>query len=257
MGKEGLHAVLCITVAVFALCAYGQESADSILKETTPPVIDPVVPVPAQSDAPPLRDDAENNDRRANTFGFSPDQKAELDRLFSAQRSTAGTETIPLADSEGDTGRSTIGRGFEVLAVLLFLCAVIILLGYAVRRFGRRTPFLAGSDLGTVLGKVYLGPRASLHHVRSGGRVLVLGVTQNSVQLVTEFDESEFDSVAEEADSEANAGANFLQELQSRVAGAEKAQPRVAEADEGIASLRGELQRLQQHLGKSGREPDA
>lgn len=261
MCKARLRSALFLGGAVVILCAHGQDAAESALEATKPPIINSVVQdatpaeIPVTDEVPPAAPTAA--DRQSEASDFTDEQLIEFDRAYNASSSDVGSET---AQDVPSATPSTSQRMWEVIAVLLFLCAVIILLGYAVRRFGKRTPFLAGADLGSVLGKVYLNPRASLHYVKSGGRILVLGVTQNNVQLITEFDETDFGGAGEEgrlSSSEATAGSSFLQELQSRVEGAERERPRLHETDESIASLRGELQRLQQHLGKSTREPDA
>jgi flagellar biogenesis protein FliO len=103
------------------------------------------------------------------------------------------------ATAEQDTGGTpSLGVGTrEVLTMLAWTCvmvAVLLILYIAVMRWGKRSPFLAGASLGRVLGRVYLNPKASLHYVESGGRVLVVGVTPTSMSLIAEFDAAAFDS---------------------------------------------------------------
>ena len=252
MSKARLHSALFLGFVVIFLCAQGQDSAESALEKTKPPVIDSVVQevMPPETPATPAP--------QSEPSVFTKDQEAEFENFYNEV--SGGASGGAVTQDETTSSPGILQRGWEAVAVLFFLCGVIILLGYAVRRFGRRTPFLAGADLGSVLGRVYLGPRASLHYVKSGGRILVIGVTQNNVQLITEFDESEFGSAVEDvrvSSSEATVGSSFLQELQTRVQGAKSVPPSLQDTDDSIASLRGELQRLQQHLGKSLREPDA
>ena len=89
-----------------------------------------------------------------------------------------------------------------VLFLLLIICGLVILAVYAMKRFGGKTPILAGAQLGTPIGRVHLAPRVTLHYVRTGGRVLVIGVSQNSIATVAEFDAATFDdsTVATERD---------------------------------------------------------
>lgn len=143
----------------------------------------------------------------------------------------------------------------RVVAILFILCGVIILGGYLVKRFGKRTPLLAGQRLGTVLGKVHLTPRASLHYVKSGDRVLVLGLTQNSIALLTEFNAEAFeaDTSTEPAAETLEGGkpSSFLTHLRAAAIAEPKA---AALADDDLTSLRSDIQRLQQYLQDSARE---
>ena len=74
---------------------------------------------------------------------------------------------------------------FSLSPRLAFLIIAAILLLYAAaRRFGKNSPLLAGASLGKILGRVYLSPKASLHYVETGGRVLLVGVTPTAMSLV-------------------------------------------------------------------------
>ncbi len=112
--------------------------------------------------------------------------QAELDRM--QDRGLA--RGAPSSASRSPLGLSNLLRVFSVLCVVIALILIVTLL---LKKFGTRTPLFAGSSLGAVLGKIHLSPRASLHFVRTGGRVLVVGVTQNDISLVSEFDAAAFE----------------------------------------------------------------
>jgi flagellar biogenesis protein FliO len=186
----------------------------------------------------------------------APDPESEPD-YFQRHREEFYRDT-PAPDSgtaEGAPARAADPDGGWAMALQAFfslclLCGVIILGGYLLRRFGKNTPLLAGARLGEVLGRVHLTPRASLHYVRSGGRVLVVGVTPNGIHPVAEFDA---DAFAEETapDAAPVAAGDFLSQLKSAQAGPK---PPV---DEDLGALRSEIQQLQAYLRSRPGAPDA
>jgi len=194
---------------------------------------------------------------------------AELDRL-ERRGNTPQPREAP---------RDLLGAA-SVLKVLLGLClvvALILLTAYVLKKLGKRTPLFAGSDLAAILGRIYLSPRASLHFVRTGGRVLVVGVTANNISLVAEFDEAAFGAQpagegrhveAERAASSrraekkkaSKADSRFLEELKTSAQNI-AALPSVGEPagqhvspDADIDSLRQDILRLQKYLKEDLRE---
>jgi len=85
------------------------------------------------------------------------------------------------------------GDALRATLALVFVVGLMFALAWAARRFG---PVIrAERGLGVrVLGHVALGQRASLALVRLGGAILLLGVTQNSVNLLKEMEASDFES---------------------------------------------------------------
>lgn len=155
----------------------------------------------------------------------------------------------------------------SILNAIVALCVVlglIVLCLYAVRRFGARTPLLAGAALGQILGRVHLTPKASLHFVRTGGKVLVVGVTQESVHLVETFDADAFESVgpppALPAHQEEGGGeehpkaASFLAQLREQSNRMRQPAELSPGEDGDIATLRGDIERLQRMLRDATRE---
>lgn len=179
---------------------------------------------------------------------------AEMAEQDAAEKPDAatGTEPPPPAASPAASPLKTVGKSFGALCATLVL---ILLLFAALKRWGKRTPLLAGQQLARVLGRVGLSPQASLHFVQTNGEVLVIGVTQQNVTLLRTFDASDFEKAPEVAPTEkapAPAGepaASFLAQLkESRAAmGVEAA------VDEDLDQLKGELQRLKQYFQDSTR----
>jgi len=142
-----------------------------------------------------------------------------------------------------------------MLNALMALCAVLALflfLVYLGKRFGKRTPFLAGGQLGQIMGRVALSPQAALHFVRTNGEVLVIGVTQNSVNLLRSYDAVEFDAAHAGAGENAQPAApenSFVEQLKH----AQHAMAGVPGVDEDLDTLKGDLQRLQKYIQDSAR----
>ncbi|MFM1919235.1 MAG: Flagellar biosynthesis protein FliO [Candidatus Hydrogenedentota bacterium] len=148
-----------------------------------------------------------------------------------------------------DTGIGTMA--LRSAAALLGICGAIILLGWAARRFGGKTPMLAGAGIAQVLGRTYLEPKVALHFVKTGGRVLVVGVTPQTIALISEFDAADFEAspAIAELPKPATGAADFLSRLKEQQAAS--ATPPVA--DEDLEALRGDIQRLKQFLQESRR----
>lgn len=164
-----------------------------------------------------------------------------------------------IAAAEPDTAPESEPDDFSPAAALLnafmALCAVLslfFLLVYLGKRFGKRTPLLAGQQLGQVMGRVSLSPQASLHFVRTNGEVLVVGVTQHTVNLLRTFDEAEFDAEQARAlDRPAPVApeTNFVEQLKR----AQHSMSAVTGVDEELDTLKGDLQRLQKYIQDSAR----
>jgi len=93
-----------------------------------------------------------------------------------------GVKTLP------DTGDMT-GAILQVTGVLCLLIAVILVGFWALRRFGRRAGLgLFGSGDLKIEGTMGLGAKKSIVVVRFLNKRLVLGVTDASINLLTEME---------------------------------------------------------------------
>lgn len=162
------------------------------------------------------------------------------------------------ANVEGSGGSQERGSAafyLQGLAALALVLALIVLAGVILRRVGRRSALLGGMGLGQVLGRIYLMPRVSLHFVRAGGRVLVIGVAPNQVSVLAEFDAAAFEAAMEKEaptkEKEQRPGVgNFFAHLKSRV---RQSQGDLATIPADIAALRDDIQRLQEYLRETAR----
>jgi len=181
-------------------------------------------------------------------------------------------DEIDRSSTEGDLGEQrpftssvvpgAVGKMLRGVFALCVVIALILFVYYGIRRWGKKVPLLAGGSLGSVLGRIHLERGTTLHFVRTGGRVLVVGVNGNAVSLVSDFDAAAFESFEGGVRGEENEVAppfnpdSFLAQLQASSQamgpGLEKEQTRVE--DDEIAALRGDIQRLQRYLREESRE---
>ena len=178
----------------------------------------------------------------------------ERDRASAAADVSQGSP-----DSVAPSENTAPSSGMLLLRAIMglsFVCALIILLGYVLRRYGKHTPLMAGRQLGQHLGKVHLTPRAALHFIRSGDKVLVVGLTPNAIAPITEFSAESFD-VDQALDTSGTSGraqpfVNQLRDAAQRMDTLTSQSPKPVEND--LATLRSDIQRLQRHLEESSRE---
>lgn len=240
--------------------------------EVQPTPVAPVTTNPNPPAAPATPDPEPLTDGTAPASGFLPATAADgpgaafgpeaLPESPSPQllrlQQTYETAPPPLAWSPEESGEQPelVQLATKATMWLLAICASIILLGLLLRRLGRRTPLLAGNQLGQVLGRVHLTPKAALHFVRSGGRVLVLGVTPGGVSLVSEYDADAFERASQPAAQPVRPAAMhkpFEERLRENVARLDEAS--APQEDDDIAALRGDIERLRGHLRETTRDP--
>ncbi len=246
--SRGAWAIACVVLAALAVGATAQEGSDA-LEDTTPVTWElegrgfPTEGV--TEGVGPVRSPAE----LAEEDAFAERMKAVYDEAPAAD----GT---PVDDPAADGPPEMQAVLWRALGSLCLVLGLILLLGFAVRRYAARTPLLAGQQLGRVVGKVSLGPRAALHYVRTGGRILVVGVSQNNVTPVAEFEEDAFDPGSAEDARAAGAPSNrheFLEALGAATAKGQEEAAAVAEDDE-LTQLRSDLQRLRHYLREGDRD---
>ena len=197
----------------------------------------------------------------------SPEPKAETERALSelqelfddADAAEGEAAEPPPAPAEPSLATEAL-RVFGILAALL---AVLVLATYGVRRLGQRTRILAPADLGTVLGRLYLSPKASLVFVETGGRLLVLGMTPQQITLLTEMDPGAVGAAPRSEDSAADATAHrtrdgaeprdFMALLRERTETEAPTRAPLGDEDD-VAELRGDIERLKRYLAERDRD---
>jgi flagellar biogenesis protein FliO len=220
----------------------------------------PETNVPAPSDpAASMVEEQATTDAQA-TDPVDPEIAAigvEMDKQAAIETAAPATSAGGLPAEPNRVSASplkTVGKGVVALCVTLVL---ILLIFAAIKRWGKRTPLLAGQQLARTLGRVALSPQASLHFVQTNGEVLIIGVTQQQVTLLRSFESSDFEGAVEAPGDKGSSpaavpAASFLTQLkESRAAmGVE------AVVDEDLDHLKGELQRLKQYFQDSTRARD-
>jgi len=98
--------------------------------------------------------------------------------------------------------------GLKVAGVLFLLLAVLFLVLYFLKKFGPKTglPFSQQYQL-KIVGQLSLGPKKKLILVRFLNRILLLGVTDSNIELISET----------EADHENQESKEFSKELSSKM----------------------------------------
>jgi flagellar biogenesis protein FliO len=246
---------------------------------------DVVDPPPLDADAPevvPSEALEESSDIGSEVVGdavLSPDVEAEDPENADAGSDDAyGWEVIQQinpdvagassVEADGTTGAD--GSLFEetertfqealirMIGGLSVVLALILLTYYLVRRYGKNIPALSGAQLGQVIGQLHLSRDATLHYVRTGGRVLIIGVTPNGVNLVAEFGASSFDPAQLDMEIDGSFSSDeFVDELKTK-AGAYSMSGAVpdksTDGDDDVAMLRSDIHRLQEYLREESRE---
>ncbi len=192
--------------------------------------------------------------------------KTQLDQEID-QASGSGEVAIPANSSQSSTGQQeghvpttleSFGKGASAFCIVI---ALILLTYYVIGRYGRKTPLFAGANLGTLMGRLFLSPKACLYFIRVKDKVLIVGVTPTSISSVAEMDALAFDSdpaAAAVAQSAPNsvaspAGDKFLSQLKTFMR-TNPPGPRTGREDDEIATLRGDIARLRRELQEGTRE---
>lgn len=157
----------------------------------------------------------------------------------------------------------------QTIMALLIVLAVFILLAYGLRRLGQRTSVFPQSNVASVIGRVYLTPRVSLHFIRTGDKVLVVGVGQNEPALLTEFPAESFEQQtgvhgpsgaarpSQESVGQQRPGDEFWAELQAKTKELTRDEQSPSSDTADVNSLRDDIQRLRQTLQESSRDRNA
>lgn len=243
------------------------QTAEEALQGTTPPLIrlehftDASAPSPAEeavSTTAPVADGSTPEPAPApppapvNDPVSSQPPSAAFERLQSMYDTAPAAETA----SASQAGGGLMANALRTFAWMCVLCAFIVLVGYLARKYASKTPLLASPQLGAVVGRIYLNPKTTIHFVRTGGKMLLLGVTPQQVSLLAELDEGAFDTGALRDISPnippppAPRPADFLAELQENN---RKLQHHFSE-DDDLVTLRSDIQRLQQSLQEKVRD---
>lgn len=240
-----------LLLAVALLTATGTAGAqDTGFAETAPPKVNVLLETMPEetSDAPPAAPVDEKTE----------DTGAKIAEIGALMRESAENP----ADTTGENRATTVsetrppreGMLLRGIMSLLVTLALILLIYAGIKRWGRKTPMLAGQSLGNVMGRLALTPHASLHFVRTNDEVLIVGVTQQAVSLLRTFEAADFEAttLGTAADPTAQATpseSTFLAQLKE----AQGSLGMPGGVDEELDLLKGDLQRLKQYFQDSTR----
>jgi flagellar biogenesis protein FliO len=216
-----------------------------------------VAPDPQEVESPPREDDWVE---KAMTMPVQSDAGVKAVDAVNAYMDGEGAtaDTDPAQAILPDPSESLLTAFFGMLRGLAIVIALILIAYYLVRRFGKNVPALAGSQLGSIMGTIHLSKDASLHFVKTGGRILVIGANSQSISPIAEFDAVTFDGLdaVESASDEFNPD-SFLAQLQtqsSMISAPQQDDEDLSDVeDDDIAALRGDIHRLQQYLREETR----
>jgi flagellar protein FliO/FliZ len=82
--------------------------------------------------------------------------------------------------------------GLKTVFALVLVIALMFALAWALKRYGPLARARKSFGL-TVIGQVALGSKANLALIRVGRSILLLGVTQDSINLLKDLDEGDFE----------------------------------------------------------------
>ncbi|MGC9324894.1 MAG: flagellar biosynthetic protein FliO [Desulfomonilia bacterium] len=89
------------------------------------------------------------------------------------------------------------GVSLRAITALIGVMALLFFLAWALKKYGpvARVKKNLGLD---ILGQMAIGAKAHLALVRVGRSILLLGVTQNTVSLIKDLEEGEFEKALED-----------------------------------------------------------
>lgn len=239
-----------------SICSHLGYAQDSEVNET---------PASEVIDTIPQAESAVATDTPAEDAEEAPDPGYGMEAIRGANAILDGDEANGDQDGLG-IDPSLVGTGYNelrnaILRMIAALCVVLALIFicyYAIRRFGKKIPIIGGRQLGQVIGQLHLTRDATLHYVRTGGRVLIISVSSEGVSLVAEFSESAFDQeLGETVEHGGFAPEQFVAELKEQSAAYQTGTSGDDSPveDDDMAVLRGDIHRLQEYLQEETREP--
>jgi flagellar protein FliO/FliZ len=95
--------------------------------------------------------------------------------------------------------------GVKTVVSLLLIIALMFGLAWALKRYGPIARASKSTGL-TVVGQVALNAKANLALVRVGKSILLLGVTQESINLIKDLEEGEFEKSLSESSTTRGTG---------------------------------------------------
>ncbi|MBW0434480.1 flagellar biosynthetic protein FliO [Leptospira yasudae] len=183
---------------------------------------------------------ASSKDEKKNGESSGTEKKSDASANSSSEKTnTGGTSTEPNPVEEryrpSDDGPGIAGTLFRVVFILGLLCAALYyILKYVSKNREGRLPVRGEMN---VLSSLMLGPNKQLQIVEVSGRLLVLGVADNGINLITEIEDPEVKHrILQKKESFQPPEGGFLvtvleqiKDLNSRISGTQEGPPDTSE----------------------------
>ncbi len=205
----------------------------------------------------------EKQEKEKNTPSEKDNTPSTTNSWFLQHQNVWGTEQATGGEGEGENassgtsntaGTSWIYYFFRMIIALIFVVGLILVLLGGLRYFSRKT-YQGIKSIGKIVGVLYLSPRTRIYYVQSAGKVFMLGLSGDQMNLLFTFPEDEFFSVVTNEDvsnsiPSPKTFSKVLDDVETRIhSHASSEKPEIAEnIDDEIASLRANIQRLQQAI---------
>jgi len=178
---------------------------------------------------------------------------------------SARTETqspfSPLIAEPADLGlapdRFNAGESVrKMLVALLVVIAVMCIVVFVLKRLMGSTPVLLDQRLGRVIGRIYLTPKAVLYLVNVGGKVLLIGTTPTSINLIAEVTGDDILPEMERARPESISPrmipfATHIAQFISKFSGPQRTGDEEAKLEEYLRDIKGQMAKLSALIGGS------
>lgn len=162
-----------------------------------PPATAPQEPVKEETSVQPLSEKA-----GANTL--VPVKKSETGKLLAGRKSIFNKDTVPVLKGKSIEGKPAFADSFSLRStslkmffMLLVVLGIMLLIFYCFKKFVWKNSIFGGGDKPVkVLSTGYLGPKKSIALVEIAGEVLVLGIANENITLLSNIqDETKIDLI--------------------------------------------------------------
>jgi flagellar protein FliO/FliZ len=131
--------------------------------------------------------------KKAAQHNFSSDKEKVSNQTKNNNSSPQGSKRFSLQDSR-PTGKpiELIPSGLKMVSMLAVVLGIMFLLFFGFKKYVlKNTMFGGGEKLINVLGSGFLGPKKNIVLVQVADEVLVLGMSQNNISLLTNITDPE------------------------------------------------------------------
>jgi flagellar biogenesis protein FliO len=146
----------------------------------------------------------------------------------------------------------------RMLVALLIVVALICVVVFVLKRLMGGAPMLVDQKLGRVIGRIYLTPKAVLYLVRVGGKVLLIGTTPTTINLIAEMTGEELVAELDRTRSESVTPkvpfAGQVSQFLSKFGAAQRIGDEEAKLEEYLRDIKGQMAKLNALIGGSENE---